>query len=101
MAFLKSGTGSAAHSSRSGYLYAVLASAAVIGALFILEAVMFRRAQDWAQRSTAIPLYERILFGIAVFWSQTWPVSAVVVLAVAVSLTSVVSVLHRHPPSSS
>lgn len=55
------------------YLIALLISAAIIAALFILLEVMLLRMQFYLAHDGDIPLWERILFSIARLWGRFWP----------------------------
>lgn len=69
----------------------------VIGGMFALQSIMFVAASHWAERGFDIPVYQRIAYAIAVWWSRFWWLASpllvglvfICVLAVYVSLGSI------------
>jgi len=54
------------------FVYALLASAAIIALMFVFQSIMQRKANMWADMDMVIPLYDRILLGIAELWGRFW-----------------------------
>ena len=54
------------------YLVALVASAVIVGGLFAFDAVMRTRIDFYLTHGVEIPLYERILIGVAGFWHNSW-----------------------------
>lgn len=64
------------------FIYALLASAVIIALMFVFQAIMQRKANVWADMDVAIPLYDRILLGIAELWSRFWILFVPVIIGV-------------------
>jgi type II secretory pathway component PulF len=47
-------------------------SGAMLAALFMLRAIMPRLAERWVQQGIELNLAQRILIGVAAFWSRFW-----------------------------
>ncbi|HZR27689.1 MAG TPA: hypothetical protein VFA71_02830 [Terriglobales bacterium] len=54
------------------FIYALAASATIIAFLFVFQTIMERKANMWADMDVIIPLYDRILLGIAELWGRFW-----------------------------
>jgi len=57
---------------RTAIVVSCVSSGLLIGGMFALQSIMFVAAARWAEQGFDIPVYQKVLFGIAVFWSRFW-----------------------------
>jgi hypothetical protein len=65
----------------------------VVGGMFALQATMFAASQHWLEQGVEISSTNRLLFGLAVFWSRLWWLATPFLLAVSFALSSAVCLL--------
>ena len=47
-------------------------SGAILAALFVLQAIMPGVAEHWVNQGTELNVVQRVLIGVAAFWSRFW-----------------------------
>jgi type II secretory pathway component PulF len=68
-------------------------SAAMLAALFVLQAVMPGMADRWVNQGTDLGLVQKILIGVAAFWSRFWRLALPFVIGAVFSIVGVIALL--------
>ena len=82
------------------YLIALLVSSAIIAGLFVLHFVMHWRMEFYLTHPVVIPLWERILVGIARFWGVFWPLGSIFIVGASLGVAHFLHFMEQPPAPS-
>jgi len=68
------------------YLIAVGIGVLIVAGMFVFEHHMRALASEWAEAGVAIPLHNRIFFGVAALWGRLGILLSPVILAACVGV---------------
>ena len=77
------------------YIYALLSCIAFFVGMYLFQVLMFARAKIWLERAAPIPLYQRLLYSLAMFWSTTWWLFILPVLLLSLLIAGVTHILKK------
>jgi type II secretory pathway component PulF len=66
-------------------------SGAILAALFVLQAIMPGVADQWVNQGTELGTAQKILIGVAAFWSRFWWLASPFVIASVFSFVGVIA----------
>ena len=76
-------------------------SGTMLAALFVLQATMPGMAEHWVNQGTELHLAQKILIGVAAFWSKFWWLAWPFVIGAVFSFVGLIAILQRAFPKKS
>jgi type II secretory pathway component PulF len=72
-----------------------IVSGAMLATLFVLQAIMPGVAEQWVNQGADLNLAEKILIGVAAFWSKFWWLAWPFVIGAVFSFVGLIAILQR------
>ena len=70
-------------------------SGTMLAALFVLQGIMPGMAEHWVNQGTDLNIAEKILIGVAAFWSKFWWLAWPFVIGAVSSFVGLIAILQR------
>ena len=77
------------------YIGALVFCVALFAGMRIFQVLMFAKANDWVEQAMPIPLYQRLLYSFAMFWSTAWPLFILPILTLSLLIAGLTHILKK------